>query len=366
MQHPVVFATALALAGFVAASTHLAGQAPGASHLAAPSREARLAAIRRAQVWVSTDVPSMDLRAGPTGPGSFEPNQTITCDHLDKQMAGSTPKFECALSLKDKDEIKVKYGHDNGEVYGEVAATRLLWALGFGADRMYPVRVDCRGCSPDPWSDRKTRQGHVLFDPAAVERKMKGKTFETHADSGWTWPELDLVDEAAGGAPRAQRDALKLLAVLIQHTDSKAAQQRLMCLAEQPEEHGETCAEPFMMINDLGMTFGHANMFNRASVGSVNLEQWSRAAVWKDPQACVGNISKSHTGTLDKPLISEAGRSFLANLLAQLSDAQLRDLFEVARFPQRGGESIHAATAAEWVDAFKRKRDEIANRTCPS
>ena len=37
------------------------------------------------------------------------------------------------------------------------------------------------------------------------------------------------------------------------------------------------------------------------------------------------------TGTLDKPVISEAGRAFLAGLLAQLSDAQLHDLFDVSR-----------------------------------
>ena len=39
------------------------------------------------------------------------------------------------------------------------------------------------------------------------------------------------------------------------------------------------------------------------------------------------------TGTLDNPPISEEGRAFLAGLLVQLSDAQIRALFEVARFP---------------------------------
>jgi hypothetical protein len=70
------------------------------------------------------------------------------------------------------------------------------------------------------------------------------------------------------------------------------------------------------------------------------------------------------------PVISEAGRKFLSDLLARLSDAQLHDLFEVVRFPLRAADrpSLHngLVTADDWVGAFKKKRDEIANRRCPA
>jgi hypothetical protein len=341
----------------------LNGPAVGQSHHARLSSEARLVAIRRAQVWSPTNVPSMDLKAGPQGPGAFAPNQTVTCDYVEKKMTGRSPKFTCKLAPDD--EVKVKYGKENGEVYGEVAATRLLWALGFGADRMYPVRVVCRGCPPDPAASSKSKRGEVTFDPAAVEREAEGQILETQPGSGWAWPELDLVQETAGGAPRAHTDALKLLAVLIQHTDSKPEQQRLMCLpGERVAENGEPCLHPFMMISDLGLTLGHANVYNRASVGSVNFEQWSRAKVWSDVKSCVGDLSRSQTGTLDHPRISEPGRKFLADLLVQLTDAQLHDLFEVARFPERTGAG-RPASVDEWVGAFKQKRGEIVNTTCP-
>jgi hypothetical protein len=42
-------------------------------------------------------------------------------------MNGRSPKFACQLAQND--EVKVDYGKENGEVYAEVAATRLLWAL---------------------------------------------------------------------------------------------------------------------------------------------------------------------------------------------------------------------------------------------
>jgi hypothetical protein len=326
--------------------------------------QARLAAIRRAQVWSPTDVSAMDVKAGPPGPASYAPDATVECEYRDKKLTGKSPKFICAI--EPALEIKVKYGADNGEVYAEVAATRLLWALGFPADAMYPVRVDCHGCPADLRPGGDGQGDHLLFNPAAIERRMSGTSIEVSSESGWAWPELDLVDPAAGGAPLAQRDALKLLAVLIQHSDSKPEQQRIVCPGEQNGESGEVCEEPVMMVNDLGQTFGRANAFNRNSLSSVNFERWSRTAVWTSAQGCIGNLPRSHTGTLDNPRIGDAGRRFLADLLVQLSDMQLRDLFEVARFPQRKTGGVHAATASEWVDAFKRKRDEIVNRTCPS
>jgi len=49
-------------------------------------------------------------------------------------------------------------------------------------------------------------------------------------------------------------------------------------------------------------------------------------------------------------------------LLGQLSDTQIHDLFEVARFARRDP----ATTVDDWVAAFKHKRDEIMTRSCTS
>ncbi len=47
--------------------------------------------------------------------------------------------------------LKVKYGA-SPEVHTEVAATRLMHALGAGADRMYLVdTLRCFGCPEDPY-----------------------------------------------------------------------------------------------------------------------------------------------------------------------------------------------------------------------
>jgi hypothetical protein len=122
------------------------------------------------------------------------------------------------------------------------------------------------------------------------------------------------------------------------------------------------------MINDLGVTFGRANAFNQQPRASVNLAEWAKLPIWKDSGACVGNLSGSLKGTLRNPVISEEGRRFLANLLMQLSDGQLRDMFEAARvhLRPRAPESGRSGfpTVDEWVNAFKQKRAEIVERRC--
>jgi hypothetical protein len=123
----------------------------------------RRSVISRSQLWRPTDVSTMNLRVGPEGPGAFSFHATVLCDYVDKKLGGNSPKFVCAIG-KD-DQVKVKFGRSNGEVYGEVLATRLLWALGFGADRMYPVNVICRGCPPGLGGVQQP--GHESqFDPA--------------------------------------------------------------------------------------------------------------------------------------------------------------------------------------------------------
>ena len=345
----------------------------------------RFALVRQSQIWSVTDVRSADMRSGPSGKGAFRPGDTVNCEYVPHHFEGKSPKFQCGLA--DGDEVKVKFGRDNGEVYGEVAGTRLLWALGFGADRMYPVRIICHGC-PSSFHGAAGREAGVsVFEIAAIERKAPGESVEMYDHQGWSWSELDLVTEAAGGASRAERDALKLLAVFMQYGDNKAEQQRLVCrdqdakAAASAKHKGETpsagepermervgCREPFMMLDDLGLTFGGVDMLDRQAAGSVNFALWSTAPVWKDTRACIGNLSGSLRGSLHDPEISEAGRAFLATLLGQLSDAQIHDLFDVAQFQRRPSDPSRLdskpAPLEAWVATFKRKRREIADRRC--
>ena len=356
---------AIAFAATMSAVLSLSAASPFARAAKQPSpadpkdsKEIRAEAIRRAQVWLPTNVATKDLSRGPDESGAFEPGAVVRCDYVAKKFPGHTPKFACLIGADD--EVKVKYGWSNGEVIAEVAAARLLWALGFPADSMYSAKVICHGC-PETMAGVRKADGDLLVDPVAIERKYPGHEL----GSGWSWKELDSVSEEDGGAPRSQRDALKLLAAFIQHTDSKTDQQRLVCRGDKADG---ACDRPVMMIADLGKTFGRANFSNSDAPSSMNLRAWSQTPVWKSDTACVANLPKSFSGTLKDPGISEAGRAFLSELLMQLSDAQLQDLFTGARVhlrprsPDDGRTGF--PTAQEWVAAFKAKRTEIAQRRC--
>jgi len=339
----------------------------------------RQEAMERANVWRSLNTPSLNIAKGPNLPARERVPSQVTCDyvHPDKPLSGDTPKFLCDLG--GGDVVKVKYGEKNGEVYAEVAGTRLLWALGFQSDVMYPTRVTCRNCPADPfavsgegWQKVGPKDvGTHVFDPAVIER-ASGNSIEVPGYKGWAWPELDKIGTTPGGATRAQLDALKLLAVFIQHSDSKPEQQEIVCddgKKVKDAKGNETCASAWIVIKDLGVTFGKSTHLNSSK---MNLADWQSVHVWKDANKCVGNMPRSLTGSLEDPVISEAGRRFLSERMMQLRDRQIRDLFRVSNVMRRH-EMIDGpdgkkrpVTIDDWVAEFKKKRAEITTAHCPA
>ena len=192
------------------------------------------------------------------------------------------------------------------------------------------MSVACSGCSSDPWHRPKPEPGIRTFDPAMIERRMKGHQIETHDRSGWSWSELDLIDANAGGAPMAQRDAPEA-------ARGPVATHRQQARAAAPDMsrsslEGWRRVQPTLHVSlrrrpDLWA----ASMWNFMHTAGLNFEKWANAPVWKDSAACIGNLEKSVRGTFGNPRIGEAGRAFLAMLLSQLTDRQIEDLFTVAR-----------------------------------
>ena len=273
--------------------------------------------------------------------------------------------------------MKVKYGRDNAEIYAEVAATRLLNALGFPADRSYVIkRIRCYGCSDDPYRgiqclndggefDACFRNldytAYHDFDYAVIERSVKGKRIETENTSGWTWFELAKIDPAAGGASRAQVDALRLLAIFLGHWDNKNKNQRLLCLDQSDAEAG--CRRPVAMVQDLGATFGPLEAPTK-----IDLDTWAKTPIWSDAATCTVSMRNWPRGGAGFPdtRISEEGRQFLGTRLRKLSERQIRDLFEGARFARYPGESARGNNVDQWVRAFEEKVRAIVDRApCP-
>jgi hypothetical protein len=332
--------------------------------------EERVDALSRAAVW---------RQPPPIARASFVPRpqqpKMQTCTFEISALNGTAPKFDCRLA--DGEKIRVKYGR-SPEVPSEVASTRLLHALGFGADDMTLFeRVRCYGCPDEPFLTMKTLgfagaqdwyakvmnpKSFKDFEWAAVERKHPGRAIETEEIEGWAFFELDLIDPRKGGAPRAHVDALRLLAVFIAHWDNKSENQRLVCVSEKDWPEGGRCGRPFAMLQDVGAAWGPRK---------VDLDEWSKAPIWTDRATCTTSMDHLpyHGATFQPVKIGEAGRRHLASLLTQLSDQQLHDLFRSARFEHVSGllGNRKAAPIGDWVAAFKAKTAQITGGpSCPS
>jgi hypothetical protein len=375
MRHRLttLLAAAVLVAGAIACSGAGAPAAAGGEAGAAALREAALAAAR---VWRPPTVPiaAADLGSNPPVEGGFSAHDALTCRFVLREAGGTTPKFYC--QLPDGRELKIKYGRNNPELGGEVAATRLLEALGFGADRMFVVeRVRCAGCPTFPFQAlgcyaRVGLQAAcfpggidedriVDFDVAVVEQKLDGRVIEAFEDQGWAWYELDRIDPAHGGSTRAEVDAFRLMAIFLAHWDNKAPNQRLICPTGSDNPDG-TCREPLAIMQDVGATFGPLK---------IDLHHWRTRRIWKDDTTCT--VSMEHLpwqgATFPERQISEGGRQLLLGLLEQLRDDQVRALFTGARVPSFAQVSGEARRVESWVAAFRDRVDQIrTGGPCPS
>ena len=337
--------------------------------------------IRKAKVWHKTDISKMNVLAGPQNGLASVPEQEIRCTYQEPQeeIIGFSPKFKC--KLPDGQIVRVKYS--SRETLSEIAGTRLLWALGFYTDEVYPVKLRCVACPSKNLAKPSKDEPRVekLIEGAIIERNFRGKEIAIYSDQGFKWEELDQIDPKFGGSTKAETEALKLLAVFMQHTDNKASQQRLGCYDEDIEtkRFGELCKKPLIMIQDLGATFGQSSHEVRSSA-SMYLRGWKSQPVWNlakedahlkktGRKICIGYLEPAIGGELFDPEISEEGRQFLANLLNQLTDKQIDDIFRVAR-AERTDERIvendqeMPVRVQDWVEVFKMKRQEINDHKC--
>jgi hypothetical protein len=247
------------------------------------SDDERVRMLQRAHIWQTPAQPI--ARASLAGVTLDE----VSCRFKISTLGGTTPKFDC--ELPDGEEIRIKYG--NGpEVPAEAAATRLLRALGFAADDISIVeKLRCFGCPEEPFSMMKAVEitkaeglykqvvnfaDYEDFDWVGLERKFNAWPVETETLEGWSFFELDVIEPDQGGAPRAHVDALRLIALLLAHWDNKSENQRLVCLSREWPE-GSACTQPFLVLQDVGATFGPAKL---------DFAAWEQAPIWEDRSRC--------------------------------------------------------------------------------
>ncbi|MEO7890328.1 MAG: hypothetical protein ABIW19_10030 [Vicinamibacterales bacterium] len=334
----------------------------------ASDREQRLRLLARARVFVD---PS-DHRDQPGWAAADFPDAAdVSCIYVPKAPRGTTLKFDCRTSSGEI--VKVKYGRTR-ERLAEVAATRLLRAMDFGADRVsFVQRLHCYGCPPSPFRARLIAEQFFLtpvldwlqnnttvrtYDWVTIERELAGREITAGDVGGWSWPELDEVREGAGGATRGEIDALRLMAVFLAHWDAKPGNQRLICM--ESRDATDSCRLPLLMLQDVGATFGP---------GKVQLAAWQRLPMWTDAAACRVSMEQlPYQGAgFGSAQISEEGRRLLATRFRQFSSSDIAALLQSARFAADAPADREEQVISAWTAAFMDKVAQIVDRPpCPS
>lgn len=348
-----------AIAGLVAAigacSLPAADEREEPRSLPTPAAQRRDAALLHARVRLGP-LNRSALTAEPSDTPAALTSEMVSCHFVPRVPGGTSFKFDCALDTGDI--VRVKYGHEP-EIHAEVAAARLLTALGYAADRMSLVpRLRCYGCPAHPFVAMKAldlvgaagllahRDGYVDFEWVAVERRFPAAPIEDEARKGWAWWELKQVN-----APRDELDAFRLVAAFLAHWDNKADNQRLVCMDAVIDEHG-ACADPLLMIQDLGSTFGPAK---------VNLSQWRQVPVWSDRSTCTVSMQAMpyRGATFVDARITDTARLRVGGELASFSDAELEAWFAAARFPEFYAATDDRKDLTAWVDAYRSRVSQI-------
>jgi hypothetical protein len=369
--------------------------------------QSRSAYLAHATIWRDPEPLSPDeILAGPSGilaEAASDAEIGCTFSKPGRELGGNTPKFLCTTD--DRRKLRVKYWDrelqtGNREVFATVAASRLMWALGFESLRTLLLNLRCDGCPQNPMTGEGARRTRLYLAALQESSNRPLIVSRNDRDQGWSWREFD---EAIKGLPpgperirqRTHFDALTLLGVFMQHGDRKPEQQALYCDAPIDLAAGEThprdksdrastlleapgasaCARAVAMIVDLGVTFGGAGRTSRGGSATMNLAQWRSKTVFKDSNKglCHGRLTVSLKAGEDgegDPVISEDGRRFLVEQLQRLSASHVRAIFAAARLDQAPGlfkpaaDGGNSTTIDDWVAAFQDKVQQIATQRC--
>ena len=288
------------------------------------------------------------------------------------------------------DHFKVKYlkppypNHNTryNEVFTEVAASRIMWVLGFPADHVYPLgSAACVGCTADPFdSNLKDNTASLkdtpnIFKVVSAERETPWEQINPEDDETWSWS--DAAKFYADGEwtlqQRVEYDAYRLALGLFHYHNAIAQQNRLACAQWAPETAGQprVCQRPMIFVQDLGSTFGKAkgatDLFGTNPRGSFS--DWESQTVFTNPQAC--ELRATLDG--DKHVLKEA-QELMIQRLGRLDPQTVRTIFSVARFQMMdqkqlrrlrdgGSQNPEEAALDEWTNTFLKRIQEIKSAT---
>lgn len=243
------------------------------------------------------DISSLDLYLGPGGVAMRPDLRRLT--FLKEEKGGYSKKYR-VRDASDREWV-AKIGK---EAQSETSAVRLLWGIGYLTEINYLV-------------PRVTIPGKGTFSNVRFEaRPDTSKRLDA-----WKWKRNPFV-----GTPEFQ--GLKIMMALINNWDIKDSNNQVIYIENGPSELQ-------YIISDLGATFGHASttpLFWRFTRSRNSPSNYAKA---KFLEKVKGDRVVLHYGGKNRGLfknISIQDAAWMAALLGQLTDRQIRDAFRAANY----------------------------------
>ena len=251
----------------------------------------------KAMLWKTVKISQRDLYWGPGGRAMFPNLKKVT--FIKKETGGNNLKYR----IKDASG-RIWVAKIADESQPETAAVRLLWAVGYPTEINYLVP---KLTIPGKGTFRNAR---LEARPANIDRQDR-----------WSWTDNPFV-----GTNELQ--GLKIMMGLINNWDLKDGNNIIF----------QTGGERQYVISDLGSSFGKfaplsLPILNRFGRSVNNPEHYVKSEFVKgiEEDGDLDLAYKGNSKSLFGDITPEQGR-WIAGLLTQLSDKQIRDAFRAANY----------------------------------
>lgn len=260
------------------------------------------------------DIESRNLLLG-AGGEAMKPNfDRVT--FIEVKTGGYSKKFRVKDAAGNEWVAKL-----SKEGQPEVAANRLLWAIGYVTEIDYLI-------------PRLTVDGKGTFENARLEARRK----DIHRTEEWQWEANPFI-----GRPEFQ--GLKIMMVFINNWDLKNSNNKI--IAVRNAATGES--ELRYIVSDLGGTFGKTGGFMSRTRNEPS--DYVKAEFIKAVKGSL--IDFNYSGKNQKLFygVTVHDAKWLASWLNRLSDEQIKDAFRAANYAPKDVEQL-ARAVRERIDAL--------------
>lgn len=244
-------------------------------------------------LWQQVDIKSRDTLRGPTSEGITPALEKVK--FLGRQHGGNNLKYRVEDANGREWVVKIA-----DESQAEVAANRLLWAIGYRTeiDLIVP-RINIEGIG------------------SYKNARFEVRTKEIKRGERWGWENNPF-------AGTKEFDGLRLMMAFVNNWDLKDDNNAIIT------EGGKT----YLIISDMGSSFGRLAKTNESRSGrSVNkAEHYAEANFIKGVSGGIVELDYRGGGADHLKGISVENARWLAELLMQLSDKQISDAFRAANY----------------------------------